>query len=164
MNMSLFNTINSLSKNPFISIFSVFLSYILVYLIIISLIIWIIFYQEQIKKLFSTLLIALSTIVTWLIAEIIKNVSAINRPIIINPIIVEKGFSFPSVHASLTMVIAVVMLGSLNKKIGVWLIFFSVLIGISRVVLGVHYPVDVLAGWILGSIIGFVFIKLFNKL
>jgi len=162
--MSLFNTINSLSKNPFISIFSVFLSYILVYLIIISLIIWIIFYQEQIKKLFSTLLIALSTIVTWLIAEIIKNVSAINRPIIINPIIVEKGFSFPSVHASLTMVIAVVMLGSLNKKIGVWLIFFSVLIGISRVVLGVHYPVDVLAGWILGSIIGFVFIKLFNKL
>jgi undecaprenyl-diphosphatase len=162
--MFLFNTINSLSKNPFISIFSVFLSYILVYLIIISLIIWIIFYQEQIKKLFSTLLIALSTIVTWLIAEIIKNVSAINRPIIINPIIVEKGFSFPSVHASLTMVIAVVMLCSLNKKIGVWLIFFSVLIGISRVVLGVHYPVDVLAGWILGSIIGFVFIKLFNKL
>ena len=67
--------------------------------------------------------------------------------------IVAQGWSFPSSHTtSSTAVYAA--LSSLNRRsaalriIGVLL---PVLIGVSRFCLGVHYPTDVLAGWLLGA-------------
>ncbi len=69
--------------------------------------------------------------------------------------------SFPSGHAMLSAAVwltLAVMLARLEKSpfmrayfIGVGL-FISFLVGISRVWLGVHWPTDVLAGWMAGSI------------
>lgn len=36
----------------------------------------------------------------------------------------------------------------------------TLLIGISRVYVGVHYPFDVLAGWLLGGLIALALVKL----
>ena len=62
-----------------------------------------------------------------------------------------QGFSFPSGHST----DAVALYGSLalkkRTKPLLWLFpILAVLVGLSRVVVGAHYPTDVLAGWALG--------------
>lgn len=84
------------------------------------------------------------------------------RPDLLDPLVVEHGFSFPSGHSTLGMVsygvLAVLVSRSRLPRgarvgavaaLGV-LVF---LIGLSRVWLGVHYPTDVLAGWTTGAVI-----------
>lgn len=160
MHIVLFNLINGWQEYYFLAYFSIVLSYIFVCLIPLVLVLWIVFKEE--RKMFSFSLLFLSTFTTWLVSEIIKNVTRIGRPVIENLMIVEKGFSFPSEHSSLSMVIAIVVL-SINKKAGYFLIFISLLIGISRIILGVHFPIDVFAGWLVGLIVGMLFVKLFKR-
>ena len=161
MNSPLFEAIHGLSSNFLISNISMFLSYVLIYIIPVFLIIWIIFFRE--RKIYSFLIIAASSGLAWFVTEIVKNITAIKRPDIIEPVIVEQGCSFPSGHAAVTMALAIAVY-SLNKKIGILFIIISILIGISRVILGVHFPVDVIGGWVLGFFIAFVLISLFKEL
>lgn len=65
-------------------------------------------------------------------------------------------YGFFSAHASNTMVIAV--LSSLifrNKTYNRLIFSWIFLIGYTRVYLGMHYPLDVIGGWIAGSILGY---------
>lgn len=62
------------------------------------------------------------------------------------------GYSMPSGHSALTMALAVsFMLHS--KKYGIPAIIYSVLVGLSRIILCVHFFTDVLVGFILGVVI-----------
>ncbi len=70
--------------------------------------------------------------------------------------IAEQGFSFPSGHSTN----GVIAYGSMpvykkNKWLTVLGIVMPLLIGLSRVLLGVHYPTDVLVGWLMGVIVVF---------
>ena len=62
--------------------------------------------------------------------------------------------SFPSGHASRTIAIALVVLAEGWPLIGGALFLWTVLVGLSRIVLGVHYLYDVLAGYLVGLGIG----------
>jgi undecaprenyl-diphosphatase len=84
------------------------------------------------------------------------------RPDLLEPLIVERGFSFPSGHSALGMVaygiLAVLVSRSRLPRpwrtaIVVILGALVALIGISRIWLGVHYPTDVIAGWVAGGVI-----------
>ena len=55
---------------------------------------------------------------------------------------------FPSDHAALTFLIALIMY-LFNRKIGTFLFLISILVSITRVYLGLHHFVDVLAGTLL---------------
>jgi len=69
-------------------------------------------------------------------------------------IISERLAGLPSGHAQISLVIFFIIASWINKK---WAyacaIFLSLLIGFSRIYLGVHFPTDVAAGWILGAVI-----------
>ncbi|MGI8658113.1 MAG: phosphatase PAP2 family protein [Candidatus Limnocylindria bacterium] len=92
--------------------------------------------------------------------EAFKAVIARARPDFLEPVLVERGFSFPSGHALLSTV-AYGILGVLVSRsmlsrgvratVLAVLAFGILLIGLSRVWLGVHYPSDVLAGWSAGG-------------
>lgn len=81
-----------------------------------------------------------------------------------------KTSSFPSGHAFSAMVVCALFAYLAVKYVpGLWgwigailLIVFALLVGVSRVVVGAHYPTDVLAGWLLGAIFA-VLIIIFIK-
>lgn len=61
-----------------------------------------------------------------------------------------KTYSFPSSHA-VTSMAAAVFFGLLFRRLLPILLSASILVSYSRVYLGVHYPFDILAGWVLGG-------------
>lgn len=64
--------------------------------------------------------------------------------------------SFPSGHAVRSMMLGVIALGIAPTWLGILLIIWAPLVGIARVMIGVHYLSDVVAGWILGIIFGLI--------
>ena len=64
-------------------------------------------------------------------------------------------FSFPSGHTIASFEAAVVMLKN-SKKLGIPAMILAILISFSRLYLYVHYPTDVLASVILGTLFAFI--------
>ncbi len=93
------------------------------------------------------------------IYKLIKGKTLRPRPFNVYPAIVCVGktldqFSFPSghtLHAVAFSIIAVAYFPAL-----IWLVTpFAILVALSRPILGLHYPSDVLAGGVLGAAIAF---------
>ena len=61
-------------------------------------------------------------------------------------------YSFPSNHAVIVAAAAVVIL-VMHRGLGVLAVVLAVVMGISRVYVGAHYPHDVLAGYLLGGVV-----------
>jgi membrane-associated phospholipid phosphatase len=62
--------------------------------------------------------------------------------------------SFPSGHAVRAVMLAVVVLGLGPLWLGMVLLVWAPLVGLARVAMGVHYLSDVIAGMVLGLVIG----------
>ena len=101
---------------------------------------------------------------------ILKNTIKRYRPMEIR-LIDAHGYSFPSGHSSISTAIGLVLIYFIlkrikNKKIAYTLsglIFtYLILVGISRVYLGVHYPTDVLGGWFIAVIWSYITISAYK--
>lgn len=62
----------------------------------------------------------------------------------------QKDFSFPSGHTTNSLACAVVLYKLTPKKYGVPALVMAILIALSRLYVGVHYPTDVLGGAVIG--------------
>ncbi|MBU4204735.1 phosphatase PAP2 family protein [Patescibacteria group bacterium] len=67
--------------------------------------------------------------------------------------------SFPSGHASFTFGLAMVVY-LYNKKVGVLFFAGAFLVSTSRIFVGVHWPLDILAGAVVGIFSGWLISKL----
>lgn len=65
---------------------------------------------------------------------------------------VPDRFSFPSGHATAAMSMALPLFAALGGVPGLAVLALGVAVGLSRCYLGVHYPGDVAAGWLLATI------------
>ena len=75
-----------------------------------------------------------------------------------------SGYSFPSSHATNHFALGMFLLVVFRKrwKPIVWLsLGWAASISFAQIYVGVHYPIDILAGATLGSIIGFLTASLF---
>lgn len=95
-----------------------------------------------------------------ILSELLKHVFARPRPELVAHLVDVKTMSFPSGHAMLSAV-TFLTLGALltriqsRRRLKAYLlslaIFLTILVGLSRLYLGVHWPTDVLAGWCAGA-------------
>lgn len=67
-------------------------------------------------------------------------------------LIPEHGYSFPSGHAAFFFALSTVIF-YYNKPLGICFFAASVLMGIARVTAGVHYPSDIIGGFIVGVLV-----------
>jgi membrane-associated phospholipid phosphatase len=100
----------------------------------------------------------LGTLTLWIVVELVKALVQRSRPVfrVTQARIVgypARGRSFPSGHTSQAFFMATLMAGHFHTSS--WVAFlmyaFALLVGITRMYVGAHYPRDVLAGAILGS-------------
>lgn len=98
--------------------------------------------------------------------ELHKLLAGAPRPPIAGEVLREASLAFPSGHAANSMITYVsiallVPVGQRNRAIAVALaVALSLAIGLSRVVLGVHWPSDVIGGWAFGLLVVVVFMRL----
>ncbi len=96
---------------------------------------------------------------------ILKNFVARTRPYeLVNGLIAlipyPTDFSFPSGHTAASFAAAVVFYKELPRKYGIPALVVAVLIALSRLYLGVHYPSDVLAGAVSGTLLALLACKI----
>jgi undecaprenyl-diphosphatase len=70
--------------------------------------------------------------------------------------------SFPSSHAANSMAVAIT-LAYFFRRYSAWLFAVAFLVGYSRIVVGVHYPGDMLGGFVCGGLCAAVVLALYKK-
>jgi undecaprenyl-diphosphatase len=98
-----------------------------------------------------------TTTLAVIIANVIKVITAFPRPfqtlkhlhVLIS---LPDSYSFPSGHATFTMALAT-SIYFYNKRFGEVLFAFAFAVGMARIYVGVHYPLDVGVGFLIGYIV-----------
>ena len=109
-----------------------------------------------------------SVFLVLLINRLISLVRFRVRPFITHPEIYQlveplADKSFPSDHTAAAFALGM-SLWFFNKKWGKWALFMAALIGLARIFCGVHYPMDVLVGMMIGCSLTVVVNYVFQKI
>jgi undecaprenyl-diphosphatase len=128
--------------------------------VVLGLIVLIITGYLLLEARFVTALIVLTTAISSeILDEVLKWLFARPRPSVVPHLRTVVSASFPSGHAMESAIIYLT-LGALLMRVVegritktycmATAIFLTFIVGVSRVFLGVHYPTDVIGGWMLG--------------
>jgi len=139
------------------------------FMIVLFLVLLVVLFILNRKK--SALLLSVSMAAGWALSEVLKFAVQRTRPQ--STLLFESGYSFPSQHAMMSAIFFLVLLYSFKEDIkNNWLrllfilanVFMFLVIGFSRVYLGVHWTSDVIGGWALGiALVNFIIPKFFKK-
>jgi undecaprenyl-diphosphatase len=160
LDVSLFFLINHLPHLPVVVFLASLFSGIgPVGLISMGFVVSLFFYLET-KNHWFFLPITLSGFLSYVLAEeFIKSVVARPRPeLTLSSVVVFEqypGYSFPSTHTTTAFACAYILSRFAPRYTWLWFLL-AACVGFSRMYVGAHYPSDVLAGGILGVVIGFM--------
>lgn len=142
-------------------------------LALVVMVVLVVFFRELgWRALRANVLIFIPAITTAVYAKILKHLFFEARPFLVldtTKLMFEHGGydSFPSAHSAIYFALAVSTY-LYSRKLGVIVLVFALLIGTSRVVAGVHWPSDILAGFLVGGLASYAthfFVKkLFAKI
>jgi len=113
----------------------------------------------------TALLVTFSDQFVNLIKDYFERLRPNNDPSINNIIRILKtphSFSFVSGHSTTSFAVITFMIASLKNyyKYPFFLLIWPILFAYSRIYVGVHFPIDIFAGMLLGILEGYVFYKI----
>ncbi|HOI70693.1 MAG TPA: phosphatase PAP2 family protein [Methanobacterium sp.] len=114
-------------------------------------------------------------ILSNILVILLKTVVAEPRPYLamsnVDLLTTESGSSFPSGHTASSFVTAIVIGLKYHKKTSgkkhlliYLMLIFAVIVGFSRIYVGVHYPYDVISGALLGVVCALIILKFENSI
>tara|TARA_Y100001970_G_scaffold3812_1_gene4373 strand:- start:5579 stop:6163 length:585 start_codon:yes stop_codon:yes gene_type:complete len=147
------------------------------------LLLWIFFiFRDKKNRIKLIVLIPLAVLITDQIGSKIKDLEIRKRPymkidedninLLVNTPKNKDGLykntksskkSFPSNHSANIWALSTILSYMYNSKKKYFMIL-AILVSISRVYVGVHYPLDIIAGAVIGLIVSFLIIKLSKQL
>ena len=151
----IFNAIHNLAgKSRLLDFLGIFLADYLGYLMVLVAVVILSMESDWRKKFVNFSLVSLSLIVSrGIISEVIRAGYYRSRPFIVlnfNPLVAEVNHgAFPSGHAAFYFALAGVI-WLFDRKWGWRFIFAAALMGVARVVVGVHWPLDIAGGAAVG--------------
>ena len=168
---------NLAHKSEFFDKVVIFIAHTFPYIVILLAIIFLFFHHDVLLsknpfKIFAQkwkeiVLVFFSGIFAWCISQVLKLLIHTPRPFVefqnVSSLIPETGFAFPSGHATFYMALAFAIFFS-HKKAGYIFMFFALLIGIARIVAGVHFPIDILGGFVLGTLTAYFVRFIYSKI
>jgi len=144
----------------------IFLSEYLIYFLFIGGLVYLFFfYEKQWKKLIPVILAIILS--RGIITEIIRFFYYRPRPFLTHPVTLltqhDISGSFPSGH--MTFIFPLIYFVALaNKKMGWVFLVLGVLMGLARIYVGVHYPLDIIFGILIGVLSAWLIEKIEPKI
>lgn len=108
----------------------------------------------------ANLLVFTPVVVAAVFAKVLKHLFVEARPFLVldstNLIFEHGGYdSFPSAHSTIYAALSVSAF-LYSRRLGTPLFVGAFLIGISRIIVGVHWPTDIVAGFVIGALVAIV--------
>lgn|SRR5574343_43967 len=166
MNENIFYTLHSLSgRSEFFDKLVIFFSDTFGYILILLSIIFIILYRNKgdilknKKQIFrqktkELIIVFGSTLFTWGLVVLLKNLFHNPRPFLVYDIqtlfIYGGEDSFPSGHAAFYGALAIAVF-AYHRLAGFFFALGAIIVGLARIIAGVHFPFDILMGFIFGA-------------
>jgi len=165
MNESIFYFFNNLAlKGEVLDTLIIFIAIWLIWWIITGVIVLFLLKKISLKSVINIFIV---TLIAWGISKTIKHFYFSPRPFVElsnTKTLLTHGLndSFPSSHTTFSFALATVVSIFTNYKIGILFFVSALLIGLSRIIVGIHWPLDILGGIIIGTTIPtiFYFIKM----
>ena len=161
LNQKVFYFFNNLAlQNEILDTIVIFITDWLIYWMLFVVLLLFLFKKIKLKVLLRILILSS---LTWLIAKVIREFYFSPRPFLalenVKSLILHgANDSMPSGHSVLASALAF-MAYFYNKKVGVIFAISAILIALSRIIVGVHWPLDVLLGLIFGVTISYLLNK-----
>lgn len=125
------------------------------------------FLAVRFRKYFKMIVEAIisAILARFVIVELIRWIWQRPRPFVqnnVNLLLTHNASAFPSGHAAFFFAVSTIVY-FYNKKAGILFFIASFLICLARVFSGIHWPLDILAGAIVGVLSGWVVHKILKK-
>jgi undecaprenyl-diphosphatase len=105
--------------------------------------------------------VVVAGMIAWFGAKVVKHAVGRGRPSAYMPGLVVRegsgrghGLGYLSGHSAVAAATLTVVMVAVPRRARPWLVAVIALVGVARVVHGVHFPADVVGGWAFGALIG----------
>ena len=168
LNISVFQFIFGLShRNFFFDELGIFLAQYLPYLLVIGAIAFVFLFEDWKHRILLGIEGLLAAILArGIVTELIRYFYHSPRPFValnLSPLVSESSWSFPSGHAMLFFALAMTIFYA-SRRLGAWYFAFAAINGLARIFVGVHWPLDIIGGALLGIVSAMVVHALFEPL
>jgi len=161
LDTQLFYLLNNIAgQSLFLDGIIVFLASYMAYILVALFLVFLFFSQYPKREKLQILLVTgISVIIARLgITELIRFFYHRPRPFLdlaTNQLLANDNWSFPSGHATFFFAMATAIY-LYNKKWGIFFFIATLLITVSRVIAGIHYPSDIIGGALIGITVAYI--------